>query len=100
MPKNVNGVLRFDIDDPADLSELIRTGLIWRGGEVAYDKAIDYLLENPEAMNDKVPAEVRAAIEEEAGLDEEPELPSEDELVEAPPAIEEPIEEEPNAPLA
>lgn len=62
MPSDVNGVLRYDINDEADLADLIRAGLIWKGGPKAVAAAVAYLQAHPEAMNSLVPASVSAAI--------------------------------------
>jgi hypothetical protein len=57
-----NGVARYDINDPKDMAALIATGIIWRGGPEVFAKATEYLRAHPEAVNDKVPASVIAAL--------------------------------------
>lgn len=78
MPTEVNGILRYDINDPSDLADLIRSGLIWRGGPAARNAAYEYLRAHPEAVNDTVPADVRALLQPAAPAAVEPETPSED----------------------
>ncbi len=43
---------------------LIASGLIWRGGPKSQVQAIWYLIAHPEAMNDRVPENIRAALAE------------------------------------
>lgn len=63
MPTESNGVLRYDINDPADLAALVKTGLIWRGGPQAVEKAVEYLKANPQAVDNKVPPNIRAMLQ-------------------------------------
>lgn len=97
--ERANGVRHYDVHDPEDMAELIRTGLIWKGGPNSQQLAVEYLQENPEAMNDLVPANIRAIIEV---PEEEPEPVAPEELDMAPPAADEvlPDEEAPLAPPA
>jgi hypothetical protein len=61
--KQEGGVARFDINDDADMAVLIRTGLVWKGGPATVRKAMEYLKAHPEAVNDKVPANVLAVLQ-------------------------------------
>lgn len=59
------------------IAMLVASGLIWRGGPKSQEQAIWYLIAHPEAMNDRVPENIRTALAEgwrPAG--EEPDKPS------------------------
>lgn len=97
MPTEVNGVLRYDIHDEADLAVLIRTGLIWRGGPEAVDAATEYLKAHPEAVNEQVPASVTAALSPAPAATAAPAPVEADSTVES---VEPPLEESPAPPVA
>lgn len=40
MPDINGGMARYNLDDPEDMQVLIRTGLIWKGGPKAVQKAL------------------------------------------------------------
>lgn len=63
MPTESNGVMRFDVNNVNDLAVLVRSGLIWRGGPQAIAAAVTYLKANPGAVNDMVPANIRAMLQ-------------------------------------
>jgi hypothetical protein len=52
------GVIRFDIDDPDDLADLVRTGLIWKGGPKAIAKAVTALLDGTLPRPPNLPPQV------------------------------------------
>jgi hypothetical protein len=63
MPTDAGGgTARYDLNDPKDMAALIATGIIWKGGPTAFEKATEYLRAHPEAVNDKVPASVLALL--------------------------------------
>lgn len=83
MKKNSKGVVRFNIQDPADMKVLVASGLIWRGGPNTVRAAIEYLQGHPDEVNDKVPANIRAILQPEPNQvtvpgQPEPESPVED----------------------
>ena len=63
MPTESGGFRRYNYDDPADLKELIDTGLIWHASQAAQKKAIDSILAGDAQLNDKVPSQITAWIE-------------------------------------
>lgn len=57
MPNVVNGVARYDINDPADMEALIANGLIWRGGPKTQKQAVVYLLQHRDLITEQVLAQ-------------------------------------------
>jgi hypothetical protein len=53
---------RLDLGEPKDMALLIASGLIWVGGPKTQLLAVDYLIAHPEAMNDRVPENIRTAL--------------------------------------
>lgn len=62
MPTDSGGVIRYDINDPADMAALIKSGLVWRGGPKTVGKAVRYLQQHPDEVNDLVPENVLAML--------------------------------------
>jgi hypothetical protein len=71
-----SGMLHYDVHDESDLAELIRTGLIWRGGPKTQRLAVALLLTGRVPVNDRVPlaiaAFVRAKLANRDGLTSDP----------------------------
>ena len=65
MPTDSGGILRYDINDPADLADLIASGLIWKGGPQAYNRAVKAVLSGAVPRPTRnVPAQVEAIFAE------------------------------------
>ena len=90
MPSTNGGAIRYDINDPKDMALLVQSPMFWsKSGPDTIDKAITFLQENPDAMNDAVPADIRAEVEGTAVPTPEPESPVEEagEPGEEPPVV-------------
>lgn len=55
------GMARYDIENPEDIDALINSGLIWRGGPKAQQKAIARLIATGERPAN-LPANIAAAL--------------------------------------
>lgn len=95
--KTVKGIARYDIKDDADLAVLIATGLLWRGGPKTQRAGLVYLMHHPEAINDKVPANVLALLQPQPDQTAVPPGAPVPQAVEQAPAVEQPVEEPPVA---
>jgi hypothetical protein len=58
-----HNVVHYDAADPADLAVIVANGMVWQAGPKATKAAFDALVAGTLPMNDRVPADIRAAIE-------------------------------------
>ena len=50
-----HGWLHYNVDDLADLRDLVTNGLIWRGSQAMQKRAVDALVSGALPLNDRVP---------------------------------------------
>lgn len=55
----------LDSDNPEDWKQMVAIGIVWNMGEWEIKKALDDLISGKLPMNDNIPANFRAIIEEE-----------------------------------
>ncbi len=67
----------FDINDPADLAELIANGMVWRGGPKAVSLALKALKSGAVPRPASLPANVAAFLDGDAPAVRGSELPAE-----------------------
>ena len=76
MPTDDGGILRYNINDPADLAALIENGMIWRGGPQEYNMAIKAVLSGAVPRPTRnVPPTVEAIFNGQMGGPQQPEQP-------------------------
>jgi hypothetical protein len=69
--RTASGLVRFDIDDPADLQVLIDRGLVWRSGPEDLQTVMRAIQEGTvQRAPDKEPPEVRAYLDKVAPIEE------------------------------
>jgi len=59
-------VVRYDQANPEDLAAMIANGLVWSLAPEVQEAAVNALVADPSLMNDRVPDDIRAFIEESA----------------------------------
>lgn len=59
-----HNVQYYDPADPADLAVIVANGMVWQAGPKAVKAAYDALVAGTLPMNDRVPADIKADIEE------------------------------------